>query len=213
VRNSCGRNGSVVFDYDGLRKPTRGMHAQLAAKQSMVDMRGDGQQETITLNNGTLRILDGDQVVYTSYPDWQTVEFAVGDPNEDGRYEVLALFWKQDKAGDPVTTHPFIIGYRQGAYKTIWGGSATPNWVQDLALADVDGDHLDDLITIERENGATICAAAYHVVVMKWNGWGFTQEWQSDAGNYADVGFSVAMPPQILVQTFPIPFDLMSEVK
>jgi capsule synthesis protein PGA_cap len=149
-----------------------------------IDMKGDGSLERVTLANGALHVYEGDEEVYTSHPSWQVVDAALGDPNQDGRFEVLMLLWKQDAPGDLVTTHPFILGYRNGQYKVIWGGSATPAWVQAVAVGDVDGDHLDELVTDERDPDALSCDARYRVVVMKWNGWGFTRQWASDYGHY-----------------------------
>ena len=102
---------------------------QLQPRATTLDMRGDGSQEKVTLSDGVLRLLDGDTIVYESYPPWPVVDFAVGDPNQDGRFEVLMLLWKQDTHDAPVTTHPFIVGYRNGKYSVVWGGSATENWV------------------------------------------------------------------------------------
>ncbi len=152
-----------------------------------IDMKGDGNLERVTLSGGVLHVYEGDREVYTSHPSWQVVDASLGDPNQDGRFEVLMLLWKQDAPGDPVTTHPFILGYRNGQYKVIWGGSATPAWVQAVAVGDFDGDNLDELATVERDPDALPCDPRYRVVVMKWNGWGFTRQWTSEYGHYDQV--------------------------
>jgi poly-gamma-glutamate capsule biosynthesis protein CapA/YwtB (metallophosphatase superfamily) len=149
-----------------------------------IDMTGDGIPERITLGKGTLRVFKGDQEVYASHPSWQVVDASVGDPNHDGRFEALLLLWKQDQPGAPVTTHPFILGHRNGEYKVIWGGSATTAWVQAVAVGDVDGDSLDELVTVERDPDALPCDQRYRIVVMKWNGWGFTRQWSSDYSRF-----------------------------
>lgn len=154
-----------------------------------IDMKGDGETERVTLSNGTLHVFEGEREVYTSHPSWQVVDASLGDPNQDGRFEVTMLLWKQDTPGAPVTTHPFILGYRGGQYKVIWGGSATLAWVQALGVADVDGDSQDELVTIERDADASPCDERSRVVVMKWNGWGFTRQWASHYGQYNDLAF------------------------
>jgi poly-gamma-glutamate capsule biosynthesis protein CapA/YwtB (metallophosphatase superfamily) len=153
-----------------------------------IDLTGDGEPERIVLDDGRVVIYQGDQQVYATYSDWYTSDAALGDPNQDGRFEVIVLFWKQDKPGDPVTTHPFIIGYRGGKYQPIWGGSATSAQLQDLMIADVNGDHLDELVTIERDTNALLCDGRDRVVVTSWNGWGFTQRWRSDYGYFKSLG-------------------------
>jgi hypothetical protein len=154
-----------------------------------IDMKGDGETERITLQSGTLHIYEGDREVYTSHPSWQVVDASTGDPNQDGRFEVLMLLWKQDTPDALVTTHPFIVGYRNGQYQVIWGGSATAAWVQAVGVADVDGDSLDELVTVERDADALPCEARYRVVVTKWNGWGFVRQWASEAGYFDALAF------------------------
>ncbi len=164
-------------------------HPLVSREIGQVDMKGDGETERVTLENGVLHVYEGQREVYTSYASWPVVDAAVGDPNQDGRFEVLMLLWKQDQPGDLVTTHPFILGYRNGQYKVIWGGSATPAWVQTVGVADVDGDSLDELVTIERDSNALPCDGRERVVVLKWNGWGFTRQWASDYGEFEDLTF------------------------
>jgi len=155
-----------------------------------IDLTGDGEPERVTIQNGALHVYEGDREVYTSHPSWQVVDASLGDPNQDGRFEVTMLLWKQDTPGAPVTTHPFILGYRGGQYKIIWGGSATDNWVQALGVADVDGDNNDELVTIERDPTALPCEARYRIVVMKWNGWGFTRQWISGYDYFMGLSFT-----------------------
>lgn len=149
-----------------------------------VDLQGDGATEQVTLRDGVLTVYQDGRTVYASYPAWYVADAAPGDPNQDGRFEVLMLLWKQDRPGVRVTTHPFILGYRRGAYRIIWGGSETANWLQDVAVADLDGDRLDELITIERPPDAVPCAPLARIVVLNWNGWGFTRRWSSPPGAF-----------------------------
>jgi poly-gamma-glutamate synthesis protein (capsule biosynthesis protein) len=155
-----------------------------------VDLQGDGQPEQVTLQDGRLRIYENQGEVYESHSSWRVVDAAIGDPNQDGRYEVMMLIWKQDVPNGPVTTHPFILGYRGGAYKVIWGGSATAEWMQAVGIADLDGDMLDEFVTIERDPAALACEARYRVMVSKWNGWGFTRQWASDYGYFTRLKFA-----------------------
>ncbi len=146
------------------------------------DLQGDGEPEQVSIQDGRLRIVKGQRQVYLSPADWQVVDAAVGDPNQDGRFEVVMLLWRQESPGVPMTTHPFVVGYRRGAYKVLWGGSQPPAWIQAVGIADVNGDGLDEFLTIERDRDASLCEARYRVVVSHWNGWGFTRLWESDYG-------------------------------
>jgi poly-gamma-glutamate synthesis protein (capsule biosynthesis protein) len=201
LRNRYPLEGAAVFGYtDGQYGPLTDTAAPTdstgwcytggtARDLGVVDMQGDGDPESVTLRDGVLDIKKDGHTVYTSYPSWQVVDAATGDPNQDGRFEVLMLLWKQDQPGQPVTTHPFILGYRGGEYKVIWGGSATANWLQAVGVADVDGDSLDELVTLERDSSALPGEARYRVAVLGWNGWGFTSRWRSEYGLFGSLAF------------------------
>ncbi len=46
-------------------------------------------------------------------------------------------------------SHPFIIGYRGGIYRLLWGGSAVHFPILEIELADLDGDRNEELIVLE----------------------------------------------------------------
>jgi len=96
---------------------------------------------------------------------------AMGDPNDDGRAELLLALWKHDAAG-AARSHPFILVYRGGAYRVLWGGSAVADPILGVELADLDGNGVEELIVLE-QRGAVPAVAAWH-----WHGWGFTLLWR-----------------------------------
>jgi hypothetical protein len=118
--------------------------------------------------------------VWRGLPEWRVVDLALGDPNDDGRSELLLVLWKPDAAGVP-RSHPFIIGYREGAYRILWGGSAVADPIREVELGDVDGDGVQELIVLEERGDG--CA----VTVWRWHGWGFSLMWRSPPGRYRDL--------------------------
>jgi hypothetical protein len=145
-----------------------------------IDLTGDGIAEG-------LRLLDGQVVVYgqgaeawRGLPEWRVADLALGDPNDDGRGELLLALWKPDGEGVQ-RSHPFIAGYREGAYRVLWGGSAVPDPIHEVALGDVDGDGVQELVVLEERDGARA------VSVWRWHGWGFSLAWRSPAGRYRDL--------------------------
>lgn len=153
-----------------------------------IDLTGDGIPETILREGEGLRVLQGDVEIWRSDPAWRVVDVALGDPNDDGRYEILAALWKPDDEG-VLTSHPFIIGYRGGAVKVIWGGSAVTHGIHEIALADVDDDGVAELIVLESARpGDGPDATQRTLSVWDWHGWGFNLRWRSEPGRYLGLG-------------------------
>jgi hypothetical protein len=179
--------------------PAAGVDAPLTAgapfTAGAIDLTGDGVPETILREEEALRVLQNDVEIWRSDPAWRVVDAALGDPNDDGRYEILAALWKPDEEGDGnagvLTSHPFIIGHRGGTLKVIWGGSAVTYGIHEVALADVDGDGVEELLVLESaQPGDGLDAEQRTLSVWDWHGWGFNLRWRSEAGRYRTLGFT-----------------------
>jgi hypothetical protein len=166
-----------------------------------IDLTGDGVPERVLRVREQVVIYQDGIAVWRSPPEWQVVDLALGDPNDDGRGELLLAFWKPDAVGVPCS-HPFIIGYRGGLYRTLWGGSAVSDPIHEVELGDVDGDNMQELIVLE-EQGAGLDRA---VTVWRWHGWGFSLMWRSPLGRYRDLALisgGAGYPLAISVTTEP----------
>lgn len=149
-----------------------------------IDLTGDGVPETILREGKSLRVVQSDVEIWRSDPAWRVVDVALGDPNDDGRYEILAALWKPDDAG-VLTSHPFIIAHRGGTVKVIWGGSAVTHGIHEIALADVDDDGVEELVVLESARpGDGPDATQRTLSVWDWHGWGFNLRWRSEPGRY-----------------------------
>ena len=112
-----------------------------------IDLTGDGVDEVVRQSAGVVEILEKGKTAWTSPPDWRVVDLDLGDPNEDGRFELLLAIEKTEEPGE-VVSQPFIIGYRAGMYRTLWGGSPVQAPLLEVELGDVDGDGADELVVI-----------------------------------------------------------------
>ena len=147
------------------------------------DLDGDGQMEEVKLEGGRLQVrtLDG-ALAWESPVSWLVVDAALGDPDWDGRPDLVAVFWKADEAG-VLRSHPFLIRKNGGRYEEVWGGSAVSEPIWEVEVTDLNGDRRDELIVLAMApdgNGQTLS-------VWEWHGWGFSMEWRSDPANYENL--------------------------
>jgi hypothetical protein len=166
-----------------------------------IDLTGDGVAESVRRVAEQVVIYQDGGEVWRGLPEWRVLDLALGDPNDDGRGEVLLALSKPG-AGGVAGSHPFILGYREGAYRVLWGGSAVVDPIREVEVGDVDGDGVQELIVLEAQGDGSDCA----VTVWRWHGWGFSLIWRSPPGRYRDLNLvpgeagappaiSVALPP------------------
>jgi poly-gamma-glutamate synthesis protein (capsule biosynthesis protein) len=141
-----------------------------------VDLTGDGIPEIVRRQGEMVAIYEGRSPVWESPPDWRVVDLALGDPNDDGRNELLLALDKSLPGGGE-SSHPFILGYRGGTYRVLWGGSAVIEPLLEVELGDLDGDGVQELVVLEETA----------VSVWRWHGWGFALLWRSPEGAYRDL--------------------------
>jgi Bacterial capsule synthesis protein PGA_cap len=150
-------------------------------QSGQIDLNADGMLETVRLEYGRVLIFEGGRLGWESPQDWRVLDVALGDPNDDGRGEVMLVLQKPDKSGK-LASHPFIIGHRGGIYRQVWGGSAVAIPLREVELADVDGDGKQELLVLEElKDGMNA------IVVMKWDDWVFRLFWRSAPGRFEDL--------------------------
>jgi poly-gamma-glutamate capsule biosynthesis protein CapA/YwtB (metallophosphatase superfamily) len=145
-----------------------------------LDLTGDGEPELVRRAAGQVSIYDGGAVVWQSPPEWHVVDLALGDPNDDGRGELLLALRRVGEDGHE-RSQPYIAGYRGGAYQLLWGGRAVAAPILEVELGDVDGDGAEELIVLEElPDGAALS-------VWRWQGWSFSLVWRSEPGAYRNL--------------------------
>jgi hypothetical protein len=147
------------------------------------DLTGDGVPEQVRMVDEQVVITHHGVEAWRGLPEWRVVDMALGDPNDDGRPELLLALWKPD-AEDELRSHPFIVGYREGAYRVLWGGSAVADPIHEVELADVDGDGVQEMIVLEEQSDE------HAIAIWRWHGWGFSLVWRSPPGSYRDLALT-----------------------
>ena len=161
------------------------------------------QRTTLVLESGSLTVLHRDEVAWASDPSWEVRESLVADLNNDDEQEVALVLWKPfspepsvyyDAFGflspwedGSLRNHLFVYTWRDGDWLPLWCSSPIADPISDLTLGDVDGDGANELVALETAYGESLDAPARQVSVWRWNGWGFTLQWRSPAGAYANL--------------------------
>lgn len=169
------------------------------------DLTGDGKPEIVRRAGTRVAIYQADQVVWRSPDAWSVVDAALGDPNDDGRWELL-LAIEQTGADGFEHSQPYIIGYRGGAYTLLWGGRPVADPIREVAVGDIDGDRIQELVVIEEHHDGS----GQTVSVWRWSGWSFGLVWRSAPGNYRALHLSPAAPDTpggFQVTAGPLPAD------
>jgi hypothetical protein len=156
------------------------------------DFNGDGVPESLSLIGGRLTIFSNNGSVWQSPASWTVVQAEITDLNQDGTTETTLLVWRtfrpwpvdqwlphggrianfQDGEGN--SCHIILIGWRGSEYAELWAGSALAEPVRSFAVADVNGDNLQDLVTLEGSYADAHSAPAHALKVWEWNGFGFS---------------------------------------
>jgi poly-gamma-glutamate synthesis protein (capsule biosynthesis protein) len=158
-----------------------------------IDLTGDGTVEHVRRVDDRVTIYSAGEEVWRSPDAWRVVDLALGDPNDDGRDELVLALWKPGldgleppaewKARTP-RSRPFIVGYRGGLYRTVWGGSAVSEPIHEVELGDVDGDGAEELLVLEAPEAGS---RQRRIAVWRWHGWGFSLVWRSEADRFSNL--------------------------
>ena len=149
-----------------------------------IDFSGDGEPETVRRTETGLEIHQAESLIWYAPPEWKVLDFALGDPNNDGRAEMMVALQKPDSAG-VLRSHPFMVGFRGGIYRLMWGGSAVAEPIQEVEVGDLDGDGLQELVVLESQPDGRSTLG-----IWRWHGWGFSLIWRSPAAKMAGLRFA-----------------------
>lgn len=180
VAFTCDHDNCELVSDDNIK--TRTLDSGEAIPWSgQIDLTGDGVLEIIRRQGESLVIYEDKLVTWRSPEEWAVLDFALGDPNDDGRAEIFVVLNKPDSYGIQ-QSHPFILGHRGGNYRLMWGGSAVAQPIREVELGDLDGDGLQEIVVIEDQNDGRQTLS-----VWRWHGWGFGLIWRSIPARWQDL--------------------------
>ncbi len=164
-------------------------------RRESADTDKNGQGEEYELNNGRLSIWENGKNIWSSPAEWWIDNFRLADPIGDGKVYLNLSVWKSGSFGasrpfwvdandESVKNHYFVFQLVDGRMNPIWQSSnlEAPNC--EFRLDDVDGDGRAELIVLEGDYFDWPSCRGRRIAVWEWNGWGFSNEWRSEAGEY-----------------------------
>jgi hypothetical protein len=193
-----------------------GLH--LVSIDTSADLDGDGKPESLTLLHDQATIRTGDQIRWESPAAWQVAQAQISDLNRDGAPEAVLLVWRHfrpwpvdawlpyggriegfhDSGG--FSCHIILIGWKQGAFREVWAGSAMADPVQRFAVADLAGDGQPVLVTLEGSYEDPPSAPSRRLSMWEWNGFGFTFVHElEDAHAFSLMGIAQIEDRQVLI--------------
>jgi hypothetical protein len=180
------------LDPDGLAPASIPPGAISVAPVAQTDFDGNGTPEKLSVPDGHAIISSGGEAVWQSPETWRVIQAGITDLNRDGSLEATLLVWRpfrpwpvdqwlphggriadfHDTEGN--SCHIILIGWREGRYRELWAGSALAEPVRSFAVADLNGDNAQELVTLEGRYADSRSAPARALKVWEWNGFGFT---------------------------------------
>lgn len=159
---------------------------------AQADFDGNRIPEKLSVREGRATISSGGDAIWQSPGTWQVTQAEITDLNRDGAPEATMLVWRpfrpwpvdqwlphggriadfHDAEGN--SCHIILIGWQDGRYREIWAGSALAKPVRSFAVADLNGDNVQELVTLEGTYADSRSAPARALRVWEWNGFGFT---------------------------------------
>jgi len=139
------------------------------------DLDGDERRERVVLRparNLALSVRRGHRLLWRGIPRrWKPWKLAIADVDGDGKCEIVLGVHKATRFFPKPHDCLFVYGWDGRRAYPKWLGSALSKPFTDFALADLDGDGRDELVSVERTRDDRRC-----LVVYSWRGFGFAGE-------------------------------------
>lgn len=155
------------------------------------DLNGDGGMECLANSGEITQITNCEMTVLWQNPsEWRVTEAQVGDLNHDGVDEAVLLVWRPFKPWPVDKFMPtggrindfhnitgescqiILIGWEKDTWRELWAGSALAQPVEQLRVADLDGDGWQELAALENDYDSA--RSGGQLTVWRWLGFGFS---------------------------------------
>jgi len=147
--------------------------------------------------NERVYVFGGEEIIWSSDPDWQVKKVVIGDVNFDGKSDVVMNVWKRGNYGESqpfwakendmsLGNHLFVYSFFEDGFRPLWQSSTIPRPNIDILVHDINNDQVDELVVLE--DGDNNLDQAEHIAVWQWDDWGFSNVWRSEVGVFVGLG-------------------------
>lgn len=120
-------------------------------------------------------VIKGEPDVSFDLTDIKPLKIQAGDINGDGVMEIAVCVYKTTKFHPVLAKRPFFYDVVDGGLEPVWLGSRLSRPFDQYILNDLDGDGIDEIISIEQSEHGNRLFAVYD-----WKGFGFEVKAISD---------------------------------
>lgn len=165
--------------------PLPGFSVEKTLRDNLNDNR---RGEEYRLKGGVLLVEEDGFPLWESPANWWVQDAFTADIDGNRRRELVLSLWKSGgNPRDAVRNHLFIYGFEGGQLQPLWQSEALEQPLCELAIADLDADGRDEIVTLEGTYSDDASCGASAVAVWTWNEGAFTNEWRSTPGRYWDI--------------------------
>ncbi|SHE95088.1 hypothetical protein SAMN02745784_02321 [Tissierella praeacuta DSM 18095] len=123
---------------------------------------------------------DMKEIYRRNFSEFKPWKIAIGDIDGDGKDEVSVGMYKKSPFHQVMAKRPFIYSFENGRLEPKWRGSRLSKPFTDYDFYDIDGDSIDEIISVEiLESNRKI------INTYKWKGFGF--EGYLESKDYEDL--------------------------
>lgn len=158
------------------------------------DINYDNKNENIILENNILKVYKDNRVIWQTNADWQVENVIIDDLNQDKKIEINFSVEKirgryrknkELKESDEKVNCFYIYQWKENQIKPTWLSSPLDKAIDKAIAFDINQDNKKELIVLE--NVEAIHESPQYISIWSWNGWGFSNDFQSDKDNFKDI--------------------------